>query len=86
MAILSQPESTKSFVDEGVVVDLAPFAQKLMANEDISMDLSEDQNSRLVNYVREIVRMSYSRISKRYDHGGSTYEFQKQHIEGVPDM
>ena len=68
MAVLAQPESVKSFMDDSVIVDLAPHARKLMASEDIAVDLTEDQNARLVNYIREIVKMSYSRISRRYDH------------------
>jgi len=68
MAVLAHPESVKSFMDDSVIVDLAPHARKLMASEDIAVDLTEDQNARLVNYIREIVKMSYSRISRRYDH------------------
>ena len=68
MAIISQPEGAKSFMDDAVIVDLAPHARKLMASEDIAVDLNEDQNARLTNYIREIVKMSYSRISRRYDH------------------
>ena len=55
-------------MDDAVIVDLAPHARKLMASEDIAVDLNEDQNARLTNYIREIVKMSYSRISRRYDH------------------
>lgn len=55
-------------MDDAIIVDLAPHARKLMASEDIAVDLNEDQNARLVNYIREIVKMSYSRISRRYDH------------------
>ena len=68
MAIISQPEGAKSFMDDAIIVDLAPHARKLMASEDIAVDLNEDQNARLTNYIREIVKMSYSRISRRYDH------------------
>ena len=55
-------------MDDAIIVDLAPHARKLMASEDIAVDLNEDQNARLTNYIREIVKMSYSRISRRYDH------------------
>ena len=65
MAVLAQPESVKSFIDDSVIVDLAPHARKLMASEDIAVDLTQDENARLVNYIREIVKMSYSRISRR---------------------
>ena len=68
MAVITNPVSNKSYIDDAVIVDLAPHANKLMASEDISVDLTEDQNNRLVDYIREIVRMSYSRISRRYDH------------------
>lgn len=68
MAIISQPEGAKSFMDDAIIVDFAPHARKLMASEDIAVDLNEDQNARLTNYIREIVKMSYSRISRRYDH------------------
>ena len=68
MAIISQPEGAKSFMDDAIIVDLAPHARKLMASEDIAVDLNDDQNARLTNYIREIVKMSYSRISRRYDH------------------
>lgn len=55
-------------MDDAIIVDFAPHARKLMASEDIAVDLNEDQNARLTNYIREIVKMSYSRISRRYDH------------------
>ena len=55
-------------MDDAIIVDLAPHARKLMASEDIAVDLNDDQNARLTNYIREIVKMSYSRISRRYDH------------------
>lgn len=54
--------------DDGIVVDLSRFASKLEAMEDISEGLTDEENNRLVEYVRECMRMSYSRISKRYDH------------------
>ena len=53
---------------DGIVVDLAPHANKLMAYEDISADLSDSDEQRLVDYVKAAMKMSYDRISRRYDH------------------
>ena len=68
MVELASPTAAAHIPDDGVIVDLSPYAEKLMANEDISMDITDEQNHRLVEYIREIERMSYSRISRRYDH------------------
>lgn len=54
--------------NEGVVVDLSEFAERLTNYDDISADLSEDQERRIVDYVKSMVDMSYSKIRKRYDH------------------
>ena len=51
-----------------VVVDLSDLAEPLMAYEDISDMLSEEQETKLVDYVRAITKMSYERISRRYEH------------------
>jgi hypothetical protein len=51
-----------------VVVDLADLADPLMAYEDISDLLSEEQETRLVDYVRALLKMSHDRIRRRYDH------------------
>ena len=53
---------------DGIVVDLSEHANALMAYEDISMLLSEEQEQRIVDYVRSAMQMSYDRISRRYDH------------------
>jgi len=53
---------------EGVVVDLSEFAERLVNYEDISAELSEEQERRLVDYVKSMVDMSYFKIRKRYDH------------------
>lgn len=53
---------------EGVVVDLSEFAEKLVNYEDIAPMLSDDQERRLVDYVKSMVDMSHNRIRKRYDH------------------
>jgi len=51
-----------------VIVDLSQHAHKLTAYEDISDDLTEEQEVKIVEYIRTISQMSYDRISKRYDH------------------
>jgi hypothetical protein len=51
-----------------VVVDLSNLAEPLLAYEDISDMLSDEQETKLVDYVRAITKMSYERISRRYDH------------------
>lgn len=54
--------------NEGMVVDLSEFADRLINYEDISASLSEDQERRIVDYVKSMVDMSYFKIRKRYDH------------------
>lgn len=54
--------------NEGVVVDLSEFAERLVNYEDISAELSEEQERRIVDYVKSMVDMSYFKIRKRYDH------------------
>lgn len=54
--------------DDGIIVDLSEHADRLMAYEDISSELSEEQEQRLVNYIKSAMQMSYDRISRRYDH------------------
>lgn len=53
---------------EGVVVDLSEHAERLTQYEDISHLLTEEQERRIVDYVKSMVDMSHARISKRYDH------------------
>ena len=55
-------------LNDGIVVDLSEHADALMSYEDISSLLTDDQEQRLVNYVKASMQMSYDRISKRYDH------------------
>jgi len=55
-----------SILPHEVIVDLAPHAEKLMSYEDISDDLSEAQEQRLVEYVRACLNMSHDKISRRY--------------------
>lgn len=54
--------------NEGVVCDLSEYAEKLVAYEDISSLLTEEQERKIVDYVKSMVDMSYYKISKRYDH------------------
>ena len=54
--------------NEGVVVDLSEFADRLTNYEDISADRTEEQERRIVDYVKSMVDMSYFKIRKRYDH------------------
>lgn len=52
----------------GIVCDLSEFGDQLLAYEDISHLLSDQQEAKLVEYVKSCFEMSHSRISKRYDH------------------
>ena len=54
--------------NEGIVCDLSEYAEKLVAYEDISDLLTEEQERKIVDYVKAMVDMSYYKISKRYDH------------------
>jgi hypothetical protein len=51
-----------------VIVDLSNLTRPLMAYEDISDMLTDDQEAKLVDYVRAIMKMSHDKISRRYDH------------------
>tara|TARA_Y100000817_G_C16861894_1_gene546136 strand:- start:5112 stop:7019 length:1908 start_codon:yes stop_codon:yes gene_type:complete len=51
-----------------IIVDLAPHMEKLSQYEDISDDLTEDQEAKLIDYIRAASKMSFERISRRYDH------------------
>lgn len=48
------------------MVDLSPMVDKLMGYNDISEDLTQEQEKRIVEYVRVISQMSYDSISTRY--------------------
>ena len=54
--------------NDGLIVDLSEHAEKLINYEDISDLLTEDQERRLVDYVKSMADMSYFKIRKRYDH------------------
>mgnify|MGYP003308590269 CR=1 FL=1 len=55
-------------VSDQQVVDLSRLINKLSDYEDISEDLTEDEERRLVDYVKTCVDMSYFKIKKRYGH------------------
>lgn len=54
--------------DAGVIVDLSTHIEKLLGYGDISDDLTEEQEAKFVDFVRMISKMSFDRISKRYDY------------------
>ena len=51
-----------------VVVDLSNLMGPITAYEDISDMLTEDQERKLIDYVRAASQMSWHNISRRYDH------------------
>ena len=55
-------------LEEGVIVDLSPFADHLESGGDISHLLDTDRQQRIVDYVKSMVDMSYSKICNRYPH------------------
>lgn len=50
------------------IVDLSQHVNALMDYQDISDLLDDEQEKKLVEFVRVTGKMSYDRISKRYDH------------------
>jgi len=54
--------------NDGVIVDLSKYAEQLTNYEDISHLLTEEEERKVVDYVKSMVDMSYNKISKRYDH------------------
>ena len=54
--------------DDGIVVDLSDHAEKLMGYDDISIDLTDEQEQRLVSYAKSAMQMAYDRVSQRYSH------------------
>ena len=55
-------------LDDDVVVDLSELIEPLTDYRDISDMLTEEQERKLLDYVRAMTKMSYARISRRYDH------------------
>lgn len=60
--------SSATGLEDGLVVDLSAHMSKLMSYEDISDDLTEEQEQKLVDYARNLQKMSYDKISRRYSH------------------
>lgn len=56
------------FSTHDVIVDLSEHVTALMNYEDISDLLTDEQEQRLVEYVRALMELSHSRISRRYSH------------------
>jgi hypothetical protein len=54
--------------NSGVVVDLSRFADRLAQYDDISADLTQDEEAKIVAYIKACHDLSHSRISKRYPH------------------
>ena len=54
-------------LDHEIIVDLSDLERPLFAMEDLSDLLSEEQERRLVDYVRALMEMSHDKISARYD-------------------
>ena len=52
----------------GIVVDLSEHAEALVNFEDISSRLTDEQERRIVDYVKSAVNMSHRRIQGRYSH------------------
>lgn len=53
---------------DGIVVDLSEHAERIVAGDDISHLLDDEQEQRLVAYVKAMADMGHATISKRYDH------------------
>ncbi|WP_138465345.1 hypothetical protein [Poseidonocella sp. HB161398] len=53
---------------DGVIVDLSEHVERLLDYQDISHLLTEEQERRLVSWLKAAHEMSYSAISRRYDH------------------
>jgi hypothetical protein len=54
--------------EQDLVVDLSQHVEALMQYEDISDMLTEEQETKLIDYVRACTKMSHERISGRYQH------------------
>ncbi|CAB5220222.1 hypothetical protein UFOVP235_12 [uncultured Caudovirales phage] len=53
---------------DGCIVDLSNLMEPILNYEDVSARLSDEQELRIVDWVRSASLMSYRKISKRYDH------------------
>lgn len=61
------PEYAPSTSD-GLIVNLSELAQPLLEMRDIAPALSDEQERRIVSYVKALYDMSHGRISRRYSH------------------
>ena len=59
-------QTQPDLISDGVVVDLSGLINKLVNYEDISADLSEEQERKLVDFARAMLEMSHAKISRRY--------------------
>lgn len=50
------------------IVDLSRLVEKLVKYEDISDDLSDEEERKIVDYVKACAEMSHAKLSKRFDH------------------
>tara|TARA_B100001093_G_scaffold515792_1_gene592999 strand:+ start:3864 stop:5777 length:1914 start_codon:yes stop_codon:yes gene_type:complete len=55
-------------VSDGIVVDLSGLENKFLNYQDVSCDLTDEQEQKLVDYCKSAMQMSYDRISRRYTH------------------
>tara|TARA_R110000823_G_scaffold203378_3_gene334271 strand:+ start:1988 stop:3871 length:1884 start_codon:yes stop_codon:yes gene_type:complete len=53
---------------QDIIVDLSEHSRALEAYEDISDLLTEEQETKIIDYVRACTKMSHQRISGRYKH------------------
>ena len=53
---------------EHEIIDLQPHFAALERYQDIAERLTEDEQQKIVNYIRQCHKMSHKSISKRYDH------------------
>lgn len=73
---------TLELSEDMILVDLAEHAEKLLAYEDISDDLSAEQEGKVVEFVRACLALSYSRIKDRHS---SWQEADRAHDVWIPD-
>lgn len=56
------------FPDAGVIVDLSDRVDALLGYQDLSDTLSAEEETKLVQYIKAMMQMSYDRVSRRYSH------------------
>lgn len=59
---------SSSPIERGQICDLSEHVTRLLNYEDISHLLTDEQEAKLVDYVKSAIQMSFRSISKRYDH------------------